>query len=278
MSKSGKNLDTGCHLCGSKDFIVLKRITLKPEGETDYGIAPQDYYREICLCNNCRVYFNRHNNLIPDGFYEGHYNASIKMGDLDRRFNKIISLPFHSSDNKNRVLRIVNYLYQNDYNPSKMNVLDVGAGTSVFLHEMKKFGFQTFCIDPDPSSTKHAIESVHVNDAYTGTLETFDSVQKFDLITFNKVLEHIINPVSALKLARKFLSNEGIIYVELPDGSPSIEKDEIENRSEFFLEHYTTFNKPAFEFLVNSSGYTMLKLEQITDPSGKFTILGFLRQ
>lgn len=272
-----KKINTSCFLCGADDFEVIQVVDKKPEGETDYGISLEDYYREICQCRQCRVFFNRRvADLLPTDFYEGQYNTAISSGSIQRRFQKIIQLPFSNSDNKNRVLRIVNYLYSNDLLSKGMKVLDVGSGTSVFQHEMKKFGFETYCVDPDPAAVDHAKEIVQVNDAFASSFDQFFPEQQFDLITFNKVLEHVEHPQEALKKARTMLGESALIYVELPDGERTTKGSEMINRSEFYIDHHTTFTRDAFIFLAESAGFRTDGLAQIVDPSGKNTIFGFL--
>ena len=41
--------------------------------------------------------------------------------------------------------------------------------------------------------------------------------KKFDLISFNKVLEHVKNPIMLLKSSKRFLNENGIVYIEVPD-------------------------------------------------------------
>lgn len=268
-------MTSNCYLCGQREWKIMEKVEEKPAGETEYGISTEKYYREICECQHCGVYFNRHDDLIPSDFYEGHYNASITQGNLERRFNKIIKFPFHQSDNKNRVLRIIEFLYQKDRAPAEMLALDVGSGTGVFLHELKKFGVKVHCIDPDEASTAHALNSIGVEEAFTGGVENYPLGAKFDLITFNKVLEHITNPVEILQKVQALLKPDGILYVELPDGSvPAAQRDVI-NHSEFFLDHYTTFNAKSFAYLIKAGGFQMIENKQIQDPSGKYTIYGF---
>lgn len=264
-----------CYLCGQQDWKVLERVEQKPAGETDYGITAEKYYREICECQFCGVYFNRHDDLISSDFYEGHYNASIKQGNLERRFNKIIGFPFHQSDNKNRVLRIIEFLYKKDRAPAEMLGLDVGSGTGVFLYELKKFGMKVHCIDPDKASTAHALDTIGVEQAFTGSVEDYPLQTRFDLITFNKVLEHITNPVAVLQRVQSLLKPDGLLYVELPDGSVPAAQHEVINHSEFYLDHYTTFNVKSFAYLIRAGGFKLLESQQIQDPSGKYTIYGF---
>ena len=40
--------------------------------------------------------------------------------------------------------------------------------------------------------------------------------KKFDLISFNKVLEHVKNPIMLLKSSKRFLNENGIVYIEVP--------------------------------------------------------------
>lgn len=270
-------IDQACHLCGEKDYQLLVTLEKKPDLETDYGIPDSEYYREICQCRNCNVFFNRHNNLIKDDFYEGHYNASIKMGNILNRYNKIISFPIEKSDNKQRAQRVNDYMISNHFISDKSNILDVGSGTCVFLHEMKKFGYNTYCIDPDPISVQHSIDNVGVDGGFTGVLKDYKTDKKFDLITFNKVLEHIKRPSEILKQAKDYLKEDGYIYVELPDGTEIFEQGIMSERSEFFLEHYTTFNTAAFEKMVELAQLEITTLKRIHDPSGKHTIYAFLK-
>ena len=43
--------------------------------------------------------------------------------------------------------------------------------------------------------------------------------KKFHLITLNKVLEHVQNPVIFLKKSLKFLKKNGLVYIEVPDSN-----------------------------------------------------------
>ena len=48
-------------------------------------------------------------------------------------------------------------------------------------------------------------------------LSKFKFKKKFDLISFNKVLEHLKNPIMLLKSSKRFLNKNGIVYIEVPD-------------------------------------------------------------
>jgi len=266
-----------CYLCKNKVLQKVITISEKPIVEVDYGISNDNYYREIYQCNNCGTYNNIHN-LIDENFYKGDYNKSITKEKFENRFNKIINLPESKSDNKKRVLRVINFLNTNIYSKNKLNILDVGSGTCVFLYEMKKHNIITNCIDPDPVAIKHSNEIVKVDNSHCGDIYSFKSNEKFDLISFNKVLEHIKTPINQINEALKYLKENGVLYIELPEGD-RISKDKlIDKRAEFALEHYTIHNISSINMIAKLCDLKILELNIITDPSGKNTIYAFLKR
>ena len=265
-----------CKLCGSPDTAFVQEVTKKPSVEVDYGIKPDQYFRTVHQCHNCGVYFNNHNLLSLDAFYDGDYNRAIDEKGLMRRFNKIINLPKNESDNVQRVSRILKHWKRIGKESHKANVLDVGSGTCVFLYELKKYVNETYCIDPDQAAVDHAKSVVGVVGAHRGSIMNFQTDEKFDLIAFNKVLEHVLDPVQNLSVAGKFLKGDGRVYIELPESDRIVREKIIENRAEFAIEHITIFNTQSLEYLATAAGYHLEKSEIITDPSGKFTIYGFL--
>lgn len=263
-----------CYLCGSTQLKLIQVIYKKPDVEVDYQIPEEKYHREIFRCEDCGVFNNLHD-LIGDDFYEGFYNNSITSKPFQKRFERIINLPKGQSDNKNRVERVVNFLAERVADIKEKKVLDIGSGTCVFLHEIKKHGLHTTCIDPDQQAIEHAINVVKVDHGHVGNLENFKSDVKFDLICFNKVLEHVKSPVMNVKEAAKYLSDDGILYIEMPEGESVFEEKIIDQRAEFAVEHYTIYNTPSMQRIAELSNLNLLKLESIIDPSGKRTIYGF---
>ena len=266
-----------CYLCKNKKLQKIISIHKKPSVEVDYGISIEDYHREIHQCQNCGTYNNFHD-LIKDDFYEGFYNKSITKEKFQHRFKKIINLPESVSDNKKRVKRIIRFLQKNILTENNYNVLDVGSGTCVFLHEMKKYNIITNCIDPDPIAIGHAKEIVKVNNSHCGNIFNFYSTNKFDLISFNKVLEHVKNPIDQINESLKYLNNDGVLYIELPEGDRIYNDNLISERSEFAVEHYTVHNISSIKMIAKICDLKIRDLNVVTDPSGKYTIYAFLNK
>ena len=264
-----------CGICFIGKLRLIKTITKKPNVEVDYKIPANDYLRHIYKCSECKIYFNKHS-LLEKNFYSGNYNKSIDNGILKDRFEKIIRLDRKNSDNKIRVSRIDKFYKQ--YSSNNKTVLDIGSGTCVFLYEMKKIGYKTFCFDPDIAAVNHASDIVKVDGAYHGDIFEKINLGNIGLITFNKVLEHLINPISHLKKSREYLSDNGILYVELPEGDRIVKTDMIEKRAEFAVEHYYVFNSTSINYLLSQAGFKLLESDIITEPSGKHTIYAFAKR
>jgi SAM-dependent methyltransferase len=264
-----------CYLCGSPDMTICATITSRPAGETDFGIPAGGYRRLVMQCQECSVYCNVHG-YIPDDFYRGRYNRDTYQQQIVQKYRQIRALPREKSDNKHRAARVAAFMDGLGKPRGEISVLDVGSGLGVFPAELKDMGFNCYAIDPDPNATEHAIKNIGLNGAHTGTLDDFEADRRFDLVSFNKVLEHVKKPVPYLKKSRDFLSERGAVYVELPDGDAALEHGTIVDREEFYIEHFTVFNHDSLVFLAGEAGFDCLEVKGIHEPSDKYTIYGFL--
>lgn len=271
------DLEVQCRLCGTAGGSVVADVRQRPACENDFGINPQRYRRHIYQCGLCEVYFNVHD-LLDEALYTGNYNQSVYQRDLATKYEQIMNLPREASDNKQRVQRIAQLLEPAGRPFEETRVLDVGSGLCVFLAQMKTLGFRGFCIDPDPIAVRHAREVAGVEGAHAGTLIDYPPDHPFDLITFNKVLEHVKDPIVQLARAAELLAADGCIYVELPDGDGALENGNAIDREEFFIEHHTVFNLPSVRYLVEAAGLSCPVLEAIHEPSDKYTIYALCRR
>ena len=100
---------------------------------------------------------------------------------------------------------------------SGKRVLDVGCGTGEFVSFLAEAGFDTAGIEPAAAAVEMAqAAGLSVSQA---TLEEYaqDSTLTFDAITLLDVLEHVPDPVQALRAAEKLLAPGGCICVWVPN-------------------------------------------------------------
>ncbi|MFN3201140.1 MAG: class I SAM-dependent methyltransferase [Bradymonadia bacterium] len=264
-----------CGMCTGRGFSQLARFTAPPQGETRFGFA--DYARTLWRCDCCGHVVNRHG-LDLEALYVGQYRDATYGDRLKSIYDRIMALPEGRSDNRGRVRRIEAWC-QSQSLPCPGRLLDVGAGLGVFPAAMAERGWQVVALDPDPVACDHLRDVVEV-ETWCGSFDPRDNftapkAQRFDLITFNKVLEHIVPMVETLARAHRFLAPGGQVYVELPDGEGAL-ADAGPDREEFFVEHHCAFSLPSFSLLARRAGYRIEMLERVREPSGKFTLRGFL--
>ncbi len=251
------------------DFIYDAR----PPGEVRYEL-PAPYRREYRHCTLCGHWFSKHDYDFA-AFYNGAYVDASYGDGLRRAFERIMALPRDRSDNYHRVERIADFAKRMVVEGRARRLLDVGSGLAVFPALMKKRGWNCTALDPDPRAVDHAKEVVGV-EARLGDFMTVApaSLGQFDLITFNKVLEHVEDPVAMLDASRKCLLRNGFVYVELPDGEVASRGGN--EREEFFIEHHHVFSCGSLDHMARQAGFTVVEFERLQEPSTKFTLRAFL--
>jgi SAM-dependent methyltransferase len=231
-----------CSLCNSTLHSLVFTYDAPPAGETNFPLrAGEEYYREIWQCQRCGHFTNRH--------------------QLDLR----------------ELYRILRYMHdlRNGRTGCETTptVLDVGSGLCVFLQRMKEEGWECTALDPDPRTVVHARQHVGVR-AICGNFFTAPQLSSYDLITFNKVLEHVENPAVMLQKSRQHLRPDSVVYVEVPDGEAAAVEGA--GREEFFIEHAGAFSLTSLSLLASQAGFSVRCIERVQEPSSKYTLRAFL--
>jgi SAM-dependent methyltransferase len=98
------------------------------------------------------------------------------------------------------------------------SVLDVGCGTGSFGASIRKrTGCEVWGVESNAGSIQKAEQNIDkVFHGYFGP-ELHLPLGYFDCIVFNDVLEHMLDPASALVVARALLSSGGCIVASIPN-------------------------------------------------------------
>jgi 2-polyprenyl-3-methyl-5-hydroxy-6-metoxy-1,4-benzoquinol methylase len=212
------------------------------------------------------------------GLYEGVYvNATYGDKGINGAYERIIVLSPSQSDNEERVNRVLEFAAKHfpreTFLSRPPSVLDVGSGLCVFLRRMKSAGWDCTALDPDSRAVTHARDTVGVH-AVRGQFLDVQALEEFDVVTFNKVLEHVEDPVPMLAKAREHLRPGGFVYVELPDGEEAAHEGP--GREEFFVDHHHVFSLASAAILAHLAGFVVKSLERVREPSSKYTIRAFM--
>lgn len=138
---------------------------------------------------------------------------------------------------------------------SPQRSIDIGASSGEFVYLMHKQGAQAQGLEPHEGYSDHARRTLGVQ-VMTGVLqERLQELpqQHFDLVSMFHVLEHLTDPIQALKALSRLLTPAGMLLIEVPDvarlSSP---------KNTFFKAHTFYFSAHALAGVVRAAGLEMV--------------------
>lgn len=258
--------------CDRPDPVPAFQYEKPPEGETRFDWKGQRYQRGYRRCQSCGHWSAEIQMDLTD-FYRGGYVDGTYGDRMRESLERILALPDSASDNAGRVKRVLDFAKKRWKTEKVPDLLDVGSGLAVFPCRMREAGWRVTALDPDARAAKHARENAKVCAIHADFLNWEPPEgARFDVITFNKVLEHVENPVAMLERARRWIRPGGFVYVEVPDAAAAQAGS---NREEFFIEHLHVFTPRSLADVAARAKWMPEQISQFTEPSLKFTLAGF---
>lgn len=255
------------------DYLLAKTYKSKPKNETNFRLNGK-YLRKYYKCKFCEHHFSDHNYDLSSIYSKDYIKFAYgNYDDLKNRFIKIKNLDPIKSDNHHRCLRIKSFFKKID---KKIKTLDIGAGLGVFPSRLKSSKFRDFyLIETDNLNIKFLKEYLK----FKKTFKRKSNLKniKFDLITLNKVIEHVPNPTLFLKNYLKHLKKNGFIYIEVPNVDAKEDPLGYE-REEFFIEHHHIFSKLSLILMLSKLRLNIIQIKKIREPSSKYTLFCFAQK
>ena len=265
-----------CPVCGSGCLRTAFSYDRPPDGETSFSFVSGEYRRRYDRCDGCGHLVSVHE-YDMSGLYDGDYDQINYPGDrLRKTYERIMALPTDASDNRGRVARVDVLARQRLPRDDQRALLDVGSGLGVFVAAMKEAGWRCTATDPDARVAEHTRTIVGV-DAVQGDFLSMRIDPEFDVVSLNRVIEHVEDPVSMVARCRGALTHGGCVYLEVPDAEMAALDPLGQSREEFFIDHHHVFSMASLAVLVMRAGFAAECLGRIREPSGKYTLFGFLR-
>jgi SAM-dependent methyltransferase len=184
-----------CPLCKSSERELLYE---------EYGAIG------ICRCRRCALMYVSPRLKAPEQVY---------WGDVEKYLEES-RLIFSGKAGHHRD---PNYIEELDtiqrYKPSG-RFLDVGSNMGMLLRHIKQRNWTAVGVDPSPSMTKIARDwqNVEVHNCFLNELPASEE-RSFDVIALSDVFEHICDPLEFLADVRRYLRDDGILYVKVPNGA-----------------------------------------------------------
>jgi len=150
--------------------------------------------------------------------------------------------------------------------------LDVGCGTGVLSEAIKNKGYAVWGIELNEEAAQIARE--RITRVINADLTDIASVKQkigdklFDYIIFSDILEHIYDPLTALKEYSVFLKDEGLVLVSLPNTVAWFNRIlflfgrfEYTDTGIMDCGHIRFFTLKTAKRMVKEAGYTILKVD-----------------
>ena len=133
--------------------------------------------------------------------------------------------------------------------------LEVGCGGCYLLSKVSALGVPVVGIDPSPIANKKSIEkNLKVINSFYPSEELNDS---YDLIYHVDVFEHVSDPTSFLSHHMDNLSPNGIVIVNVPDNTRSIELGDISLATH---QHLNSFDELSLFQTFQQAGFTTIDI------------------
>ncbi len=141
-----------------------------------------------------------------------------------------------------------------------LKVLDVGCGNGAWLDAFKNLGCQTYGTEYNEYQMRIAKSKGHIileGGLFPQTL----SIDKFDVIIFTEVIEHILNPVPVLNHLNSLLIDGGHIFITTPNFS-AIERVVLGGKWGMlcYPEHLGYFTPRTLHLALKNTGFTRVKM------------------
>ena len=146
------------------------------------------------------------------------------------------------------------------FKPNAKNILDIGAATGKFLSIAREYKLDVFGVEYSNYASQEAKDKYGFN-FFVGDLENFQSDEKFDLIHLNHVFEHLVDPNASIRKIDSLLSDDGIIYIEVPFQFNIVERIKYKlfnshKKFDVFSVHHPIFYRPnSLKKIFRNHGY-----------------------
>ncbi|MEH2414965.1 class I SAM-dependent methyltransferase [Nostoc sp.] len=242
------------------------------KSESSKGLFRQDFSAlsdgslltgyDVTVCQNCGFAFADN---IPE------------QAKFDIYYQEMSKYEYQDSGGKESEFDLMRFqIYLNTIKPylpsTKSSILDVGCATGRLLSLFKESGYENVKgLDPSPVCSKVA-EKLYGIFVQTGNLWDVEIPEKsFDCIILSGVLEHIRDLDRALSILGNMLSDDGILFIDVPDVSRfSMYSDA--PFQQFSMEHINFFSPISLSNLVKHFGFFELLSLQESYPQSANTV------
>ena len=236
----------GCSLCESKNFTLIS------EGDR-YGFDLKKQF-----CNQCGLIqtYPALSREFHEEFYSYHYRPLyLKSKTVD--YEDVIK------EQNDKAKKYLDYFLNNDLSEklADLSIIEIGCSSGGTISGLKTAAKSVQGCDLDVEAIKFAQDNFKLDvevGMYPSNLP--DGPRLFIL---SHVLEHVFNPLEALKEIRLLMNTGDYLFIAVP-GINSVAEGDYKNdlRRYFHIAHVTDFTRSTLTNVANYAGFKVTNIDQ----------------
>lgn len=236
-----------CPVCASQDRRLLFRQQFDGVAES----TPVSGY-DVVVCDRCGAGYA---DGIPDQRAFDRYYREMSKYEYHQREGA--ESPFDATR-----LALIADLIAPRLPDHDVRILDVGCATGRLLDELRQRGFPRVTgLDPSPACAATAERLYRIPVLNLTLAELSERNERFDLVIFVGVLEHLEDLTEAFVQLRRILTPGGLVYVEVPDATAFADWPNAPYQ-DFSTEHINFFAPQSLANLFALQGFSTVWSEQ----------------
>jgi 2-polyprenyl-3-methyl-5-hydroxy-6-metoxy-1,4-benzoquinol methylase len=167
-----------------------------------------DFETNIYICIDCGLI---QNDFVSSAYLDQYYHIKyrqIRKESITENYLNFMSLRAESQykfiSNNLRADKCIN------------NVIDIGASAGKLLEKFEVSG-NIFAVESDQAMIEYMAKNSKIKIIDNKLLFDNENLKNFDMITMSHVFEHINNPIMYLYNLHKILSDNGYVFIEVPN-------------------------------------------------------------
>lgn len=236
--KYPKRMLQECPLCGTEHPIYIKGM-IKDLEDQDKAHISHDKGYSFCNCKN--IYFTKWENMEQEIYDEEYVEKYDNSAEILKKYSKTY------------------FPELKRLNPNISRFLEIGCINDAILEEAEKEGWNPVAFDIVARESKY---SMIVGDIERG----IGTRAKYDVIWASHIIEHLRDPIKAIKALRRHLNANGLLFVAMPDPFFIDHKNVYTWQHWWVKEHHILWDMESFVEEVEKIGFKCELQERNINP------------
>jgi 2-polyprenyl-3-methyl-5-hydroxy-6-metoxy-1,4-benzoquinol methylase len=233
-----QGLTVACNLCGSDDQEKLR-------------VKDRDGYQSYkSICRECGLIYANPLPTIEElqEYYKKRFDNKRIMGlngPYELKLRRIYRAALRAIYRYNRIKPFLK---------AGSRILDTSACAGEFVYLLNAKGFKVRGVEQNPYFIEYARSELGINLENQFLDEINFEAKSFDIITAHHILNLCLDPLAVLRKYHKFLSDDGVLNLEVPN----IEAQYTSPHRRFRFKHFYNFNLYTIQALARRAGFEVI--------------------